>query len=49
VSERVEVEFDQATVIYLQRRCVRRAGLADAAADALREMALRDAVTALER
>lgn len=49
MSERVEVELDQATVAYLRQRCVRRGDLAAVAAAALREMAVNDAVRALER
>jgi hypothetical protein len=49
VSERIELELDPAVASYLRRRCVRRGDLAGAAAAALRELALRDAVAALGR
>lgn len=49
VSERIELELDPAVASYLRRRCVRRGDLATAAAVALRELALRDAVAALGR
>jgi hypothetical protein len=44
MSERIELELDPAVATYLRQRCVRRG---DLAAAALRELALRDAVTAL--
>jgi hypothetical protein len=47
MSERIELELDAAVATYLRQRCVRRGDLAEAAAAALRELALRDAVTAL--
>lgn len=47
MSERIELELDPAVATYLRQRCVRRGDLAAAAAAALRELALRDAVSAL--
>lgn len=49
MSERIELELDPAVATYLRQRCLRRGDLASAAAAALRELALRDAVSALVR
>ena len=46
--ERIELELDPTTTAYLLQRCVRRGDLAGAASEALRELALRESVTALE-
>jgi hypothetical protein len=45
--ERIELELDPTTTAYLRQRCLRRGDLAGAAAAALRELAVRDAVNAL--
>jgi hypothetical protein len=47
MSERIEIDLDPAAATYLRQRCVHRGDLAAAAAAALRELALRGAVTAL--
>lgn len=47
MRERIELELDPAVAAFLRQRCVRRGDLAAAAADALRELALREAVTAM--
>jgi hypothetical protein len=45
--ERVTVELDAATANYLRQRCMRRGDLAGAAADALHQLAVRDAAEAM--
>lgn len=47
--ERLEVDVDATTAAYLRRRCLSRGDLAGAAANALRELAVRDAATSLAR
>lgn len=48
VSERVEVELDEATGAWLRRTCAQRGGtVAQIAAEQLRRLALQDAVSAL--
>jgi hypothetical protein len=47
--EQLVVEVDAVTQRYLRQRCVCREDLAATAATALRELALRDGVAALER
>ena len=47
--EQLVVELDAVTQRYLRQRCVHRGDLATTAAAALRELALRDGVAALER
>jgi hypothetical protein len=48
VGERVEVELDEATRVWLRRTCAQRGGtVAQVAAEQLRQLALQDAVSAL--
>jgi hypothetical protein len=47
MSQRLEVEVDDTTASYLHQRCLRRGDLAAAAAEALRELALQDAIMSL--